>query len=166
VVRALAPLVVPAAQAAVARDGPGGVAAPGLSTSTLVRTTQLAYLERDPSKFAFDIAADVAGPIPLAVAADQSGVDRPRSRVVLVGDVELATNAVIGQGDNGRFLLQAMDWLTSDDDLVLLNANLPRVRPLELTPSRTRYARWLLAGGIPAASILAGLFVWSIRRGR
>jgi ABC-type uncharacterized transport system involved in gliding motility auxiliary subunit len=160
-VRGLAPLVLPAVQAVRVADTP--------SNTTLVRSTRLAYLERDPSTFAYDPAVDLKGPLPLAAAADYSenvGGKVTRTRIVLVGDADLATNDVIDQGDDGRFLLQAVDWLTSDDDLVTINANLARVRPLALTPARAGYARLLLAGVIPATFLLLGLATTLIRRRR
>jgi hypothetical protein len=161
IVRGLAPLVLPAAQGIRVVAGP--------ETTTLVRTTRLAYLERDPSAFAYDPSADVAGPIALAAAVDRSaniGGTVTRTRIVVVGDSDLATNDLLDQGDDGRFLLQAVDWLTADDDLVSVTANLPRVRPLALTPARARYARLLLAGIVPATFLLVGSATTLVRRRR
>ena len=89
-----------------------------------------------------------------------------RTRLVLLGDVDVFTNAGIDEGGNARLLVQAMDWLTLDEDLVAVSAHVPAFRPLDLTPSRVRYARMLSAGVIPGVFLLAGAMVWAFRRMR
>ena len=81
-------------------------------------------------------------------------------------DVDFATNKFIGTGGNARLFLQAMDWATTREDLVPLNANIPAYRPLDLTAARTRYARVLSMGVVPGLFLLAGAWVWAIRRRR
>ena len=62
--------------------------------------------------------------------------------------------------------MQAVDWLTLDEDLVSVSPNVPRLRGLELSDARTRYARLLTAGLVPMLFLLVGAMVWAIRRGR
>jgi hypothetical protein len=89
-----------------------------------------------------------------------------RTRLVVTGDVDLATNAFVGDGANATFLVQAMDWLTLDEELVTVSPSLPRDRPLELTSARLAYARALTAGIVPGLLLLAGAAVWARRRTR
>lgn len=80
--------------------------------------------------------------------------------------MDWATNAYVGQAGNATLFVQAMDWLTLAEDLVSVSPNLPRLRALELTEGRARYARLLSAGVIPGLFLLTGALVWALRRGR
>ena len=112
------------------------------------------------------------GPITVAAAADRTRVepgsqgDIVRTRVVVVGDADFATNAFLGEGANSQFLVRAADWLTVEENLVAVSTNLARPRPLELTSARRTYALVLTAGIVPALFALAGGLVWAVRRGR
>lgn len=109
------------------------------------------------------------GPITVAAASETSANrgGRPvRRRVVAVADTDVVSNAFVGEAANGRLLVQLTDWLTVDDDLVSVTANLAAPRPLVLTEARRDYARLLTAGLVPAAHLLAGAMVWALRRRR
>ena len=80
--------------------------------------------------------------------------------------MDWATNAYVNQAGNATLLVQALDWLTLDEDLVSVSPNVPRLRALELTESRARYARLLTGGIVPGLFLLAGALVWAVRRGR
>ena len=141
-----------------------------MSAAALAQTSDRSYLERNPSDVShFDPGQDVRGPITIAAAADRSanlaGTVR-RTRVVVVGDVDFATNAFIAQAGNGDLLLRAMDWAAIEQDLVTVSANLPAVRPLDLTEGRLGYARFLLALVVPALFLLGGAITWAVRRSR
>lgn len=157
-VRRLPPTIYPGAQAIdVSDDLPEGVAAAAVAS-----TTSGAVLRRDG-------ASDVAGPLTLVAAADRSEVDRGsviRSRLVVAGDVDLFSDAFLGELGHGRLAVQAIDWLALDDDLVSVSANLARPRPLLLTPARLTYLRVLTAGVVPLAFLVAGIAVWTMRRSR
>ena len=131
-------------------------------------TSLLSFLERDPADEGFDEAVDAPGPIGLLAAADAT-LDRPdraRSRVVVTSDADWATNGLIEQAGHARLLLQSLDWMTLDESLVSVSPNVPRLRALDLTPSRLRYARILMAGLVPLLFLSVGLAVWGVRRGR
>jgi ABC-type uncharacterized transport system involved in gliding motility auxiliary subunit len=165
VVRRLPPTLFPGAQAMTVDDRDR----PGLSASPMVTTSSLAYLETEPTQSRFDPARDRAGPLTVAASADRSANINGRvvrSRLVVVGDVDWATNAFVGEAGNARLLVQAVDWLTVNEDLVSVSTNVARLRPLELTPARVRYLQLVSAGGVPAAFVLLGLVVWAWRRGR
>jgi ABC-2 type transport system permease protein len=163
-VRGLPPTLFPGTEAVdVATRDVGG-----LSTTALVQTGGGSFLDRHPERVGFTKGEDAAGPITLVAAADRSRVAGPnsieRARVVATSDVDFATNAFIAEGGNARLLVQTVDWLTTQEDLVPLNANLPPYRPLPLTRARTASARVLSVGVVPGAFLLAGLLVWVVRR--
>ena len=168
VVRNLAPTYFPGVQGIVIDDGAVDDVA-GLTVSRLADTSELSYLETQPLEPSFDPTVDTGGPVTVAVAADRSRVvseeEIERSRLVIVGDVDFATTAVDAAA-NQRFLLQAIGWLTMDDQLIPLSSHLPIERPLVLTDARVTYARLLGAVGIPSLLLVGGALVWAARRRR
>ena len=166
VTRDLAPTFFPVVQG-LAVDQEAGDAA--LTTTVLATTSETSYLERDASLPSFDPADDLGGPVPVAAAVDRSrvdGVDVARTRAVVVGDVDFATNDFIAEAGNAQLLRQAVAWLAESEDLVAISPNLPTDRPLRLTDARLTYARLLSVAGVPALFLLAGVLVWALRRAR
>lgn len=169
-VRGLPPTYHPGAQAVVVRDPDR----PSLSVAALAETTSRAYLERDPGgEVAFDPAVDLAGPVTLGAAADDSRVEEirgspaiRRTRIVAWGDVDFASNAFLTDGGNARLLLQSIDWLTQPEPLIGAVPTFPSVRELRLTEARLRYVAFVTAGFVPGLFLLAGALVWALRRGR
>lgn len=129
----------------------------------------MSYLETEPLEATFDQRRDTPGPITVAASADRSrntGTAIERSRVVVVGDVDFATDDFLGEAGNAELFLRSVGWLTLGEDLLALSANLPAERPLRLTDDRIAYARVLTAGVVPAVFLLVGAMVWAARRRR
>ena len=169
VVRGLGPTFFPGAMGVEARPTDDA----GLSVSEIAYTSALAYLDReDPGSF--DPRQDREGPVALGAAADDSEVVRPgttgagirRTRVLAWGDVDFVTNAFLSDASNSQLWIQGIDWLTQSEDLVTAVPNFPKVRELDLTQARSRYLLLLTAGVIPGLFLIAGGFVWVVRRGR
>jgi len=166
VTRRLAPVLLPVVQGVAAEPDPSD---PGLTVTEIATTSPESYLERNPVSPRFDEGQDLPGPVPVAVAADRSRVDGPdvrRTRAVVVGDVDLASDDLIGEAGGAQLLRQAMAWLSESEELVAISPNLPADRPLRLTDARVTYARVLTAGVVPALFLLAGALVWAVRRSR
>lgn len=166
VVRRLAPTYFPGVQEVVVDDGSPPA---DRTVSRLADTSSASYLETAPAGASFDPATDVPGPITVVAASERSVNDGERirrTRVIAVGDVDFATDRFVGQAGNADLLVRSIAWLTLDDDLLALSANLPSDRPLALTDDRITYARLLLAGVVPALFLLAGAIVWALRRSR
>jgi ABC-type uncharacterized transport system involved in gliding motility auxiliary subunit len=168
-VRGLGPTYFPRAMGVDAR----GTRDPGLSVAAIAYTSRLGYLDRSKLT-SFEPKVDQPGPVALGAAADRSSVERPgsakariqRTRILAWGDVDFATNAFIGDASNARLLLQGVDWLTQPEELVTAVPNFPKVRELKFTQARSRYLLMLSAGVIPGLFLIAGAFVWVLRRGR
>ncbi|HUR49112.1 MAG TPA: Gldg family protein [Acidimicrobiales bacterium] len=150
--------------------------AAGISAEVLASSSAASFLDRQPAAgepgadgFSprFDQGVDISGPVPLVAATDASeridGKVR-RTRIILAGDFDWATNAFLGEGGNSRLFVQAVDWLTLDEDLVSVTTNLAAYRPLELSPARLTLARGILAGAVPVFFLLSGAAVWLARR--
>ena len=168
IVRRVAPTYFPAVQSVLVDDD-AAAEVPGLTVSRLADTSPASYLETAPVEATFDPAVDGPGPITVAAAAELTRNDGERirrTRVVVVGDVDFATDAFLGDAGNGTLLARAVAWLTLDDELLALSPNLAEDRPLRLTDARLRYARALAAGIVPALFVAAGALVWAARRTR
>lgn len=168
IVRRLAPTYFPGVQA-IAVDDDASSRVPGLTVSRLADTSEASYLETAPVEAEFDPTVDTPGPLTVAATADRSrneGTRILRTRIVVVGDVDFATDRFLGQAANAALLSRAVGWLTLEEDLLALSANLPAERPLRLTDARITYARLLTAGVVPALFLLAGASVWAVRRTR
>ena len=164
--RKVPPSIFPGVQAVEVGDSRP---ADGLTTSRLGDTSEQSFLELNPLEPRFDADQDTRGPITVAAAAEKSRVEgdtAKRTRIVVVGDFDFASNAVVAQAGNSALLLRMLDWITASDDEVLLSTNLPAYRPLALTKGQLNYARLLAAGIVPALFLLAGALVWALRRGR
>jgi len=166
VARRVPPSFFPGAQAVeVGEDREGE----GLIVSKLAETSEASYLETKPLEPDFNPGEDRGGPIVVAAAADKSrleGEGAKRTRLVVFADRDFATNPVVSEAGNATFLLHAVDWLTTNQDELVLSANLPPYRPLSLTSAQLTYARVLAAGIIPLLFLLLGATVWALRRGR
>ena len=165
IVRRLPPIVLPGVQGVLVDETTGG----GLTVTALARTTELSYLERRPATVTFDEQEDLGGPIVVAASADLSRNEDgrvARTRVVAVGDGDFVLNGLVEAAANGEFAVRAIDWLTLDDDIVSVEANIPALRPIELTEARITYARVLGAGVVPTMFLLFGAMVWAFRRSR
>ena len=168
VVRRLAPTYFPAVQGVLVQEEVQD-RVPGLTVSRLADTSPQSHLETAPAASDFDPATDVAGPVTVAAAAERTrndGRQIGRTRLVVVGDVDFATDQFLGQAANATLLTRAVGWLTLDEELLALSPNLPAPRPLGLSDARLAYARALTAGVVPALFLLLGSMVWAARRGR
>ena len=168
IVRRLAPTFLPGVQGVRVDDGAAD-RVPGLTVSRLADTSPVSYLETGSAATTFDEDEDLPGPITVAAAADRSSNDGEqirRTRVVVVGDVDFATDAFVGEAGNATLFVRSVEWLTLGEDLAAISPNLPADRPLRLTTARVAYARLVLAGLVPAVFLLSGAMVWAARRHR
>jgi ABC-type uncharacterized transport system involved in gliding motility auxiliary subunit len=88
-----------------------------------------------------------------------------RGRLVVVGDVDFASNQLFGQPSNRELAVGAVGWLASEDAIVSIAERAPTAAPLFLTP-RQSLAAGLLAVGLPALATAAGVASWAARRRR
>ena len=114
------------------------------------------------------------GPSTLAVALTMkpsSGIvrkGRPPARVLVQGDSDALTNALLGDGaGNTSFALDTAHWLTGAESRVATGGSRrTKVRRLELTQQQTGTLRWVSLGILPGLVTLLGLMVAWTRRGR
>lgn len=105
------------------------------------------------------------GPMTLAVAGSyRTGKDNSQGRFVVVGSSEWATNGYLGFQGNRDFALNALNWLSSDEDLISIRPKAPEDRRVTLTLAQMRWVRVTSQFLLPLAVLFAGVSVWWRRR--
>jgi ABC-type uncharacterized transport system involved in gliding motility auxiliary subunit len=173
-------VLMPGARSVTIKPGAGS----DFAIAPLLKTTDRAWGETDFSSAAkFDQGVDVAGPLTLAVAvnqtdptqginpaatptpATQSTPSKPKGRLVVVGDTEFASNTYFSQVlGNHDFLINSVDWLAEDEDLISIRATPQNNPPVVLTNQSQVMVFYTSVVFIPAAVLLAGAVVWWQRR--
>lgn len=149
----------------------------GLRVQTVARTAESAWAtpETDSARRGdarFREGRDRPGPVPVMVAATLEPIGGSRGgRLVVIGDVDFATDGYIDQGGNRDLVLNSISWLTDEEALI---ARRPRdvaeiARPLSPLVLTEPQADVLFVGAVvvqPALALLIGAVVVSRRRRR
>jgi ABC-type uncharacterized transport system involved in gliding motility auxiliary subunit len=119
---------------------------------------------------------DRPGPISLAVAStgsilnsespgEQSGEEVPKeARVVVFGDSDFATNGVLGIQGNRDLFMNAVGWVSQQDNLIAIRPKEFDDRRLNLTAAQESNIMWLSLLVIPGAVFSTGIYRWWQRR--
>jgi ABC-type uncharacterized transport system involved in gliding motility auxiliary subunit len=109
---------------------------------------------------------DFKGPLSVAVAGTimGEGEKKTEGRLVALGTSSIAANAFLGFQGNRDFLMNAVNWLSAEEDLISI-----RPKPREshqLTLNTKQMQNLLLFGvvGLPLVIIGLGVGVWWRRR--
>ncbi|MEY2571698.1 MAG: gliding motility-associatede transport system auxiliary component [Acidimicrobiaceae bacterium] len=134
----------------------------GLTVSNLAATSSSGYLDADQS--ISKTAPDIAGPIVVAAAADQSRVAGSttieRTRVVAVANSHWLTNEFVDDLGNRRLLVNSMLWLTEAEQLLTVGAAPPQPRALPWTNEREHAVVAVAVVGVPGAVVAVGVLQW------
>jgi ABC-type uncharacterized transport system involved in gliding motility auxiliary subunit len=136
--------------------------------------TDLKGLEAQTEPKAEPDKGDKVGPVSVAVAAntpappDDPKADAsktpPQSRVVVFGDSDFASDAFAGQLGNADLFLNAVSWLTAQENLISIRPKEPGNSKLTMTPTQITAVNYSALLGIPALIFIAGIVAWSRRR--
>lgn len=156
--------------------------------TTLVRTSDQSWAERDLELFFAEGRAelgadDLNGPVPVAVAGTLSlnGAGDPEAaaggeeaeaaadagegaRIVVVGDSDFATNAVVEQYRNRDFFVNAVNWLLGDVEAISIRPEVARASRLTLSTEQFLQLRVLSIFVLPQAIAVLGVIAWWWRR--
>jgi hypothetical protein len=151
----------------------------GVQFFPLLSTSRRGWIERggpaaENGNAEYQPAIDGAGPAIMAAAAvvypGQGLVrsSRPAARVVVVGDSEMFTNALLAEGPGNQLLATNMiHWLAGEDRRLEVGVGrTAKVRRLAITQEEMASLRLLSLGLMPSLVFLAGLITWRSRRGR
>ena len=121
---------------------------------------------------------DTPPPVSLAVAIQREGrepttgedpstdtQEDSRTRIVVVGDSDFANNFFFHGTGGGDFFLNAVNWLTLEEDLIAIRPVDPSERSLRMmTPSEVAFVQMMAIFLIPLVIFLTGVAVWWRRR--
>jgi ABC-type uncharacterized transport system involved in gliding motility auxiliary subunit len=154
----------------LARPVARGTEAAGYRVAELARTSGDGWGERTLSgggPVGKD-AADVAGPVSLAVAVEASPsageeAGKGAARMVVVGDTDFATDALLASGGNSVLVNDLFNWLLAREQLLGIPAKKTEQVKLSLTGAQLSTI-YLLVALLPLAAIAAGVAVYLKRR--
>lgn len=144
----------------------------GIAAIELVKTSPSSWGETDldgvfqRGEAALDPAADLKGPVPVAVAVEadlkQMGRDQEgTTRLVVFGSVEFASNREFdGTFYNRDLLMNAVGWLVGESDLVSIRPRGIRASRIQFTPEQSLLTFYITVLLIPQLLLIAGLVVW------
>ena len=165
-----------------AQAGKGNVE--GVSAQNLLQTSPQSWAETDLSlkgKIVFDESKDRRGPISLAAVATVRGPapppppspapatvaeapKAPDGRVVVTGDADFASNALLGFQGNQDLFLNMVAWLAEDADLISIRAKEPDDQRMFLTQQQRQNVTWVALLLIPGFFVVMGIASWWRRR--
>lgn len=152
----------------------------GLTVDGLAATGNGSYLAPQPDITLADAPGDPHGALVVAAAADRSrvvaapdprvpgsgGGSIVRARAVVTSGDAWATNAFLDDLGNRRFAVNALAWLTEQEQLVAATSRPNASRPLPFTPALERKVAAVTIVAIPGAIVGIGAVPLAIRRRR
>jgi ABC-type uncharacterized transport system involved in gliding motility auxiliary subunit len=117
-------------------------------------------------KVEFRPGKDLKGPLTVAAAGTVPGQGEKKTegRFVALGTSLIAANGFLTFQSNRDFMMNAVNWLSADEDLISIRATPPESQHLEMNAQQM--ARFLYLGvfGVPLLIIFLGAWVWWQRR--
>jgi hypothetical protein len=160
--------------------------APEKATVTeLIKTGAGGWGELDLANAASGIRKDpqdLAGPVALAAAVElnaaaaspltEEGMPAPaptpaagpKGRLVVVGDADFASNALLGQAGNADLLTNTLNWMVERETHLGIAPKEPEQVRLSLTSQQRWLNFWLVVFGLPGAALAAGIAITVKRR--
>jgi len=141
-------------------------AAEGITVEPLINTSPNSWSETGPRSEPpkFDEKADAKGPRTLGVVATKSIDDTKKSRLVVFGDSDFATNTFFASEGNGNLFLNTVAWLAQDEAFISIRPKDSADRRLTMTDAQGRLVTSVLLLFLPGGVLVAGISVWLKRR--
>ena len=156
---------------------------PGTSVVPLINTSSKSFGESNPDRISFDPGQDMPGPLTIMVAStlrpervesesvvtpgeNSSGLPSPiiegqaKSRIVVIGDSDFATNSFFHILGNGNLFLNAVNYLAEQEDLIGVEPRTYDPPRVNLTNRQMKGTFLLSVVLIPALLALIGFAVW------
>ncbi|MEJ2600020.1 MAG: GldG family protein [Anaerolineales bacterium] len=153
------------------RSVEAGTPVNGVTVVSLVKTAPQSWAETDlnglkdqNSQITFDPKTDQQGPISLAATAENT---QEKSRVVVFGDADFASDAYFTAYANSDLFTNAVDWAARKENLINLT---PKQNTQRLMVPPQRISLNLIFLGmvfvLPGLALFSGISVWLQRRRR
>jgi ABC-type uncharacterized transport system involved in gliding motility auxiliary subunit len=105
------------------------------------------------------------GPLTIAAAGTyKTDKENSEGRFVVVGSSSWVANSFLSFNGNSDLAMNAMNWLSSDEDLISIRPKPPEDRKVNMTGAQFNWVRLSSQFLLPGALLLAGLSVWWRRR--
>ena len=105
------------------------------------------------------------GPLTIAAAGTYSnGKPNAQGRFVVAGSSSWAANRFLGFNGNSDLALNAMNWLSSDEDLISIRPKQPEDRRITMTRAQLVLVRATSQFVLPLIVVVIGTMVWWKRR--
>jgi ABC-type uncharacterized transport system involved in gliding motility auxiliary subunit len=148
----------------------------GATTFTpLVETSPDSWAEQDveSEEVQFDEDIDVPGPLtlmasieaPPALGSEEAAANPDlKTRLVLVGDSDFASNELATSVGNGVIFLNTVNWLTEEETLIAIGPKGSQPRTVFLSAVQSTGIAFVSVVLIPFTLLIAGIVVWWQRR--
>ncbi len=105
------------------------------------------------------------GPLTIAAAGSyKTGKENSQGRFVVIGSSAWAANSFINFNGNRDLAMNAMNWLSSDEDLISIRPKDRDDRRVTMTRAQLNWVGITSLGLLPLAIVIAGVTVWWRRR--
>jgi len=143
--------------------------ATGYNGTVLARSNQRSWGETDLDRIRQTSQAsqddnDVPGPVPLGASMEVPAGSSGKSRLVVFGDSDFATNRYFDNQGNGDLFMNSVNWLLQDEDLISVRPKVPEDRRITMTQSQVASVRILVVILLPILILGAGGVVYWKRR--
>jgi gliding motility-associatede transport system auxiliary component len=130
------------------------------SSSSSLATSKLNSPQVDPND-----PKNRKGPMTIAAAGTyNTGKQDSQGRFVVVGSSSWAANSFINFNGNSDLALNAVDWLSSDEDLISIRPKEREDRRVTMTRAQLNLVRTTSQFLLPLIVVVAGVSVWWKRR--
>lgn len=109
-----------------------------------------------------DTLRDQRGPIQFGGVI--SSTESSKTRLVIIGDSDFATNGVVRSAGNGDLFLNIVSWLANEGDLISIRPKETPTATLLLSPNQTNTIFTVSVLILPVGIMAMGLFIWRGRR--
>ena len=133
----------------------------GLLTTGKVTLDEASGDKKGPVSIAAAVSAPVASSAPARPGDSEA---RPETRVVVFGDSDFASNAVLSIQGNRDLFMNTIGWLSQQENLISIRPREPDDRRLTLTAAQQTNIVWLALLVIPAFIFGTGVYSWWRRR--
>ena len=130
--------------------------------------SDLSYTEGEDTPPPVSLAVAIQREANQSIPGDAPAADTPeesKTRIVVVGDSDFANNLFFHGTGGGDFFLNAVSWLTLEEDLIAIRPVDPTERSLRMmTPHEVAFVQLTAVFLIPLIIFLIGVGVWWRRR--
>ena len=155
---------------------PGG---PGTQVTSICKTLEdVSWGETNfASRAQYDEGSDEKGPVSIAVAIEPKPKRPPMPyapppppeetkgcRLVVFGDSDFCTNAMIRNPGNNALLMNAINWLAKKETHLGIPPKSPDFNRVDLQPRQQKAIFWSSVVGLPFLVLMLGSLVWWRRR--